>query len=221
MELLRDAHAGDPARDMEISAELLDAVASGDAADTARVYRPGPTVAFGRLDRGRVGFERACEIAREHGRVPLVRLGGGHAVVYDQGSLIVEFVRRHERSFEGLEPRFVEVTTVIQQVLRASGVALELGELPDEYCPGRFSLHFRDGPKVAGVAQRVRPRASLTTAVIAVTGGDELRAVTASVYAALELPLALATVGAISDRERSIGIEGIEEHLAERVARLR
>jgi octanoyl-[GcvH]:protein N-octanoyltransferase len=218
MELLTSSNVSQPARDMELSAELLDAVSRGEAPDTARVFRPGPTVAFGRLDRGREGFERACELAREHGRVPIVRLGGGHAVAYDSDSVIVEIVRRSERSFQGLEPHFIELTELIQQVFGELGVALELGELPHEYCPGRFSLHLPGGAKIAGVAQRVRPRASLTTAVIAVAGGDALRAVTAAVYAALALPLSLGTVGTVAERHPQLSAAQVQQALLERLA---
>jgi octanoyl-[GcvH]:protein N-octanoyltransferase len=218
MELVTSSHVSRPARDMELSGELLDAVSRGELPDTARVFRPGPTVAFGRLDRGRDGFERACEVAREHGRVPLVRLGGGHAVAYDPDSVIVELIRRSERSFQALEPHFIELTELIQRALTELGVGLELGELPDEYCPGRFSLHLPAGAKIAGVAQRLRPRASLTTAVIAVAGGEPLRAVTADVYAALGLPLSLDTVGTVAERYPQVSVEQVHQALLERLA---
>ncbi len=213
MQLFTSSNVEQPQCDMELSTELLDAVARDHAPETARLYRPGPTVAFGRLDRQRPGFEAAREIAIAHGRTPLVRLGGGHAVAYDQGSVIVELIRRSQRSFTGLEQRFTELTELITRAFTGLGVELQLGELPDEYCPGRFSLHLRSGPKIAGVAQRVRPRASLTTAVIAVSGGDALRAVTSEIYAALELPLAVETVGAVDERYTALTVPEVERAL--------
>jgi octanoyl-[GcvH]:protein N-octanoyltransferase len=84
-----------------------------------------------------------------------------------------------------------------------------LGELPGEYCPGRVSLHLRSGPKVAGVAQRVLARASLTTAVVVVAGGDALRATLTDVYAALDLPVDADAAGAVSDTHPNITSERV------------
>jgi lipoate-protein ligase A len=199
MDLLTTSHPADPERDMAFSGELLDAVATGEAPDTVRIYRPGSTVAFGRLDRGRAGFDAACRVARAHDRIPVVRWGGGHAAAYDADSLVVEILRRHPAGSVGLEPRFVEMADLIQDALASVGAPVVLGELAGEYCPGRFSLHLPDGPKVAGVAQRVRSRAALTTAVVVVGGADALRSTLADVYAALGLALSLETVGAVAD----------------------
>ena len=52
-----------------------------------RVYRPAPTVAFGRLDRLRPGFGAAVAAARRHGFEPVLRAPGGHAVAYHEGCL--------------------------------------------------------------------------------------------------------------------------------------
>jgi hypothetical protein len=71
---------------------------------------------------------------------------------------------------------------------------------------------------VAGIAQHVRTRASLTTAVVVVSGGEALRAVIAEVYEALELPLDVATVGAVSDQHPEISCEPVERALVQSVA---
>jgi lipoate-protein ligase A len=219
MKLLTVSNPDDPERDMAFSGELLDAVATGEAPDTVRIYRPGPTVAFGRLDRGRAGFAEACRVAEAHGRIPVVRWGGGHAVAYDADSLVVEIVRRHPAGAVGLEPRFVELAELIQAALAGVGAPVVLGELPGEYCPGRFSLHLPGGPKVAGVAQRVRSRASLTTAVVVVAGADALRSTLADVYAALALPLSLETVGAVADHHPGLDCARVAQAFIDRIPR--
>ena len=72
--------------------------------------------------------------------------------------------------------RFADSVGLVQEALAPLGVMHELlGELPGEYCPGHFSLHLPSGFKVARVAQRVIRRTSLTTAVVVIRGGDELR----------------------------------------------
>ena len=189
---------------MDLTGTLLAAVARG-APDTIRVFRPGPTVAFGRSDCIRTGFEEACRVAVAHGRTPVVRLGGGHAAAYDSDCLVVELLRRHDRrAISGLEDRFRDMVNLVRRALARLGVDLVLGELPREYCPGRYSLHLPAGPKVAGVAQRVLTRASLTTAVIVVGGTDALRGTLADVYATLDLPLDIETVGAVADRHPEV-----------------
>ena len=50
---------------------------------------------------------------------------------------------------------FAELAGLLRDALAADGIDVEVGERPGEYCPGRYSVHLRDGPKVAGLAQRV------------------------------------------------------------------
>lgn len=204
MELVTTAHPDDPAREMALTEALLDATGRGERPEAVRVYRPGPTVAFGRSDRLRTGYEAARTAALAHGRTPVVRLGGGHAAAYDRDCVVVEVIRRRDDAAGGLEERFADLTALLIDALGGAGVTAEVGELPGEYCPGRFSLHLPNGPKVAGVAQRVTVRANLTTAVLVVAGGAGLRAAIVDVYAALGLPVDPRTAGALSDRFASI-----------------
>lgn len=210
MRLETTSHPERPELDMSFSAELLADVAAGRAPETIRIFRPGATVAFGRLDSRLSGFERARAVAAAHHHLPLLRLAGGHAVAYDSGSVIVEVIRRHERSFTGVERRFEELAELVLEASGGLGIELEAGELPDEYCPGRFSLHLADGPKVAGIAQRVLARASLTTAVIAVQNGAALRSLTTEIYAALGLPLSPKTVGTLDEHHPGLTAASVE-----------
>lgn len=86
---------------------------------------------------------------------PILRLAGGHAAAYDDECVIVEVVRPAERAIGDLDSRFQEVASLLRSATASAGVSLELGQLPGEYCPGRFSLHLIGGPKVGGIAQRV------------------------------------------------------------------
>lgn len=209
------ASVANPERDMALSEELLKRVGHGEADDLLRVYRPGPTVAFGRLDRVRGGFEQAWRIAEAHGRTPVVRLGGGHAAAYDPDCLVVELIRRHDHQLPGLDDRFAEMTGLIQRACARIGVETLLGELPGEYCPGRYSLHLPGGPKIAGVAQRLTQRSSLTTAVIVVRGADPLQAVIVDIYKALGLALNAETVGAIASHCPEITVDRVATVIVE------
>jgi lipoate-protein ligase A len=107
---------------------------------------------------------------------------------------------------------------LVQEALARLEVTLELGELPGEYCPGRFSLHLPSGPKVAGVAQRVVYRASLPTAVVVVRGGDALRDALNNVYHALDIPFKMCAAGAVSDQKPDIAVELVRDAIHEAAA---
>jgi lipoate-protein ligase A len=199
MRLLTDGHPDDPVLDMALSHALLRQVASGAAEPAARVFRPGPTMAFGRLDALRPGFGGAAAAAAAHGFTPVLRLGGGHAAAYDAGAVVVDVVTREANITEGLQERFAAGTDVLVDALRRVGADPVVGELAGEYCPGRWSIHAAGGPKLAGAAQRSIRGASLFTAVVVVEGGDRLRAALVDVYAALGLDWDPATAGAVED----------------------
>lgn len=148
----------------------------------------------------------------------MIRYGGGHAAAYDHDCVLVEIIRRHDQLLGGLEERFLDTVSLVQEALAPLNVTLELGELPGEYCPGRFSLHLPSGPKVAGVAQRVIRRASLTTAVVVIRGGDALRETLTDVYGALALPLNIRTAGAISDQQPHVTVDAVAQALLETAA---
>lgn len=218
MDIFRDSNPEKPARDMELTALLLQDVAERRSPPTLRVFTTGPTVAFGKQDSFRSGFERATRSALLHGFEPVIRQAGGHAVAYDQESVIVELVRSETQSLGGVETRFMQLSELISASLGQLGVELELGELPGEYCPGRFSLHLPAGPKVAGIAQRVIRGASLTTAVITVGSSQQVAAVTQQVYSNLNLTLDVSTIGAIVDHAPGIAVSQVANTLAELAA---
>jgi lipoate-protein ligase A len=195
LRLLDDAHRDDAVLDLAITHALLREVADGTAPATARIFHPAPTLAFGRLDASRAGFPAAAAAARDHGFRPLLRLAGGRAAAYDEASVLVELIAPAGPIVEGIEERFADLAGLIVDALAAVGIAAAVGELPGEYCPGRFSVHA-GGIKLAGVAQRVIRGASLATASIAVGHGPRLRDVLVDVYAALDLAWDPATAGA-------------------------
>ncbi|MCW2928695.1 MAG: lipoate--protein ligase family protein [Thermoleophilia bacterium] len=213
--VLTAAHPDAPARDMELSAELLEAVAAGVPRPVARVFRPGPTLSFGKLDELRPGYAEAAAAAVRLGFTPVRRLGGGQAAAYDTGSLVVEVIVPQHDIVQGTEQRFAALTGLIVQALRTLRVPAAEGELPGEYCPGRFSVHA-EGVKVAGVAQRSVRGASLVTAFVAVHGGDALRGVLLPVYAALGRPWDPATAGAADD-VADVELDDVEAELVRRL----
>src|SRR3712207_403575 len=170
-----------PAFDMAVSHALLQRVAEGARPATARVFEPGATVAFSKLDSHAAGFAAACDAARSHGYEPVVRLGGGHAAAYGPGCLVHEEIVPHGSTLEGLSERYARETELVRSALQGLGAPVVAGQLEGEYCAGAHSLHA-GGVKVAGIAQRVVKGAALVSTAVLVDAGPSLRAVLVDVY---------------------------------------
>jgi octanoyl-[GcvH]:protein N-octanoyltransferase len=216
--LVREGFPDDPALDVAVGHALLGRAARGEIGPVLRVYRPGPTVAFGRLDRLRPGFGGAVAAARAHGFVPVLRQPGGHAAAYDSGALCVDVVRPEAEAIPALQARFAEAAELFAAALRAVGVDARVGEVPGEYCPGAWTVSARGEVKLVGTAQRVVRGASLLGAVILVGGGARVRAVLEDVYARLELGWDPATAGAADDDVPGLGVDAVERAVLDEYA---
>ncbi len=199
MDLITHATPQDPVLDIALSHALLREVAAGRRPPSLRLFVPGPTVAFGRLDALRPGFARACDVARAHGHVPVVRPAGGHAAVYGPDCLIVEHLTREEDVTAGLEARFAAQAALLRDALADLGADARIGELPGEYCAGAHSINLGGRIKVAGIAQRAIRHGALTTAVVVAGGGPALRALIGALYDALGLVTDTGTAGAVDE----------------------
>jgi lipoate-protein ligase A len=217
VELLRDRHPDDPVLDAAITHALLREVGAGERGPVARVFRPGPTMAFGRLDALAPRYEDARVAARAHGFAPLLRLGGGHAAGYDEGSVLVEVVRPIGTIAEGIAERFADITALLVEALATLGIAARVGELPGEYCAGDWSVNAA-GVKLAGTAQRSIRGASLVTAMVLVQGGARLRAALTDVYAALDMAWRPGTAGAAEDLVPGLAADDAERTLVAALA---
>jgi len=142
----------------------------------------------------------------------MLREGGGHAVVYDQRSVVIEEWTPNAEIVTGIQERFDAGTARIAKALRSLGLDPAVGELPGEYCAGAHSVSL-EGIKVAGTAQRVVRGRALFAAVVLVGGGDLIRAAITDIYAALELDWDPATAGAIQDVAPQITVEAVEAAL--------
>lgn len=209
MQLLTTAFPDRPVLDLAVSEALLRQVAEGRRSPTLRIFRPGPTVAFGRLDVHRPGFADAVAAARAHGATPVVRVVGGHAAAFDAASLVVEDITRAQDPAGELQERFRDRAERLVGALRTLGVDAREGELPGEYCPGAHSVHAGGRIKVAGLAQRTVRGAALTSAVVVVGGGPRLRAIVADVYAALGMPVDPAVAGALDEAVPGLEPDGV------------
>src|SRR5215217_5675536 len=133
--LVRDQIPRPPTLEVAISHALVERAGSGELGAVVRIYRPAPTLAFGRLDALRPGFAAAAAAAREHGFEPVVRAPGGHAVAYHDGCLVVDEVMPERAPIGGLQARFAHSGQRLARGLRALGVDARVGRVPGEFCP--------------------------------------------------------------------------------------
>jgi lipoate-protein ligase A len=215
MLVMRETDPRPPALEVAISHALVERANDGALGPVLRIYRPAPTLAFGRLDALRPGFAAATAAAREHGFEPVVRAPGGHAVAYHAGSLVVDEVIPDRDPIAGLQERFARSGEWLADALRTLGVDARVGRVPGEFCPGDFTVSSHGRVKLVGSAQRVVRHASLLAASVAVTDGDALRAVLTDVYAALDLEWDPATAGAIADELPDATLDAVERAIVE------
>jgi octanoyl-[GcvH]:protein N-octanoyltransferase len=200
VELITAGFPADPVLDIALSHALLDDVASGRRAPVLRIFRPGATAAFGRLDALLPGFARARAIARERGLTPILRSVGGHAAVFDERCVVVEHVSREADATAGLLARFEDQARRVRDALASLGADARIGELAREYCPGAHSVNVGGRVKIAGIGQRMVRHGAATSAVVVAGGGPELRAAIESIYAALGISVDVATAGALDEQ---------------------
>jgi lipoate-protein ligase A len=194
---------------------LLERVAAGEEPETVRLGRTGRAVAFGRRDEVSPRYPAAVAAAREAGFEPVVRLGGGRAAVYHEGTVLVGHAIPDPDPRPGIHDRFESEATRLAGALRELGVDARVGEVPGEYCPGGYSVNAGGRTKLAGLGQRLIAGGAHVGAVIVVEDADLVRTVLEPVYAALELDWDPATVGAVSDEAPGTSVQDVLDAIRE------
>jgi octanoyl-[GcvH]:protein N-octanoyltransferase len=212
-ELLEGRAGEDPVLDLAVATALLAQVASGARGAVIRVYRPAPTLAFGRRDSFLPGFERAVAAAASAGFAPAIRSAGGRAAAYHEQCLVIDEIVPARDAMADVDTRFAAEAESQARALRDLGIDARVGEVPGEYCPGRFSVNARGQTKLIGAAQRIISGAWLFSTVVVVAGTSPVRAVLEEVYAALGLDWDPASVGSVADELPSATVEQVQAAL--------
>jgi octanoyl-[GcvH]:protein N-octanoyltransferase len=199
LRVLDDCFPDDPALDAAVSRAVMHRVAQGALPETLRLARPAAVVAFAKRDALSPAYPRALAAARREGFGAILRLAGGRAAVFHEGTLELAHAVPDPDPKPGIHDRFEATATLIARALRELGVDGRVGDVPGEYCPGRWSVNAAGLRKLAGTGQRVVSGGSHTGAVIVVDGAERVRAVLEPVYAAFELDWDPRTVGAVED----------------------
>jgi octanoyl-[GcvH]:protein N-octanoyltransferase len=219
LRLLRDSFEDDPALDTAVSRALMLRVAAGELPETLRIARPGAFVAFAKRDAVTEGYRAAVAAAREAGFEAVLRLAGGRAAIFHEGTIELGHARPDAAPRAGIHERFESTAGRIVTALRRLGVDARVGEVQGEYCPGRYSVNARGEAKLAGIGQRVVAGGSHTGVVLVVSGEDRIKGVLVPVYEALELPWRPEATGSVAAEDGEIGWGEVAEALVEEYAR--
>lgn len=170
----------------------------GDEVRLLRIARSARVVAFSRRDERMPGYADAVRAAQGHGFLAAVRPVGGTFAPLHEGSLVVDEFGFSDGT-QWPNERFDRHVAVLAEVFRGYGIDARIGEVPGEYCPGAHSINRAGQAKISGTAQRVSRGAWLVSSVVQVGPVAPLLPVTSAVAAALDAPVDLATIGALSD----------------------
>lgn len=197
LRVLSECFPGDPALDTAVSRATMRRVAAGELPETLRLARPARVVAFAKRDALAPGYPEAVAAARAAGFGSVLRLAGGRAAVFHEGTLELAHAVPDPDPRRGIHSRFEATAELIVRALRRLGVDARVGEVPGEYCPGRWSVNAAGERKLAGIGQRVISGGAHVGTVIVVDDAAAVRGVLEPVYAALDLAWDPATVGSV------------------------
>jgi hypothetical protein len=116
-----------------------------------------------------------------------------------------------------MHARFATLAEAVVKTLRELGVDTEIGELPNEYCAGSYSVHIAGGGKVMGVGQRLARSAAQVGGMIVVNNAVSINTVLGPIYRRLDVPFDPAMTAALSDVAELDPVEvasGLAHHLA-------
>ena len=194
-------------------------VARGELPETLRIAHPGTTVAFAKRDAVAPGYEAAVRAAREHGFEATLRLAGGRAAIFHDGTMEIGHAVPDDEPRAGIHARFEQTAERLARALARLGVDARVGEVAGEYCPGRYSVNARGVSKLAGIGQRVVGGGSHTGVVLVVEGEDRVNEVLEPVYAALGLDWEPAATGSVRSEAPSATWDVIRDALVSEYAR--
>jgi octanoyl-[GcvH]:protein N-octanoyltransferase len=219
LRVLHDSFEDDPALDAGVSRALMLRVAAGELPETLRIARPGTTVAFAKRDAVTDGYEDAVRAARAQGFETTLRLAGGRAAVFHDGTMEIGHAVPEHEPRTGIHERFERTAVRLARALARLGVDARVGEVPGEYCPGRYSVNARGAVKLAGIGQRIVAGGSHTGVVLVVTGEQRINDVLRPVYEALQLPWEPQVTGSVASESPEADWDAVRDALLAEYAR--
>jgi octanoyl-[GcvH]:protein N-octanoyltransferase len=164
-----------------------------------RFRRPRPTAAFSPQDTTHPDYERIMQLAAARGFAPIERGTGGRLTMFDENSFAITLIWPHPEPHAHTIKRYDVFSGIIADALKSLGIDARVGELPDEYCPGKYSINADGRVKLVGIAQRMNRRCVQMGAIIAVDRSNTACAAIAEAYDAMGLPFDPGTYGAVTE----------------------
>ena len=218
LSVVHGALTDDAALDTAVSRAILLAVTEGTMGETLQVGTPHRVVAFGKHDTLAGGFGEALGIARDLGYDATIRIAGGRAVVFSPTIIRFAWTMPADAPATSMHERFRHLANAVVRALSGLGIPSAIGELPDEYCAGEYSVNVLDARKVMGVGQRLSRSAAQVGGMIVVSDPDDINRVLVPVYRALGVPLDPSATGSLAD-VRDVDIETVSDAFVAEIAR--
>ena len=206
LKLIVGPHFMQPESEISISPRLLNHAVEQSAGAFVRIYRPKPTMAFSTRDRADPSFSHLLAISKEHGFAPVTRSPGGRVVAYHEESVVVDFLSSENSPHAFIKERFEALGAIFVEVLALLGITAKVGEIPREYCPGKYSV-TSNSVKLVGSAQRLVRGGWLLSSSIIVRNGLPVRNVLSDIYSAMDYDMDPRTIVALNEFESSIESE--------------
>lgn len=204
--------------DMDLVRQTLQGFDNGGAG-ILRLYRPQPTSAFAPRDSTLERYAEAAEAMRARGFQPVERRAGGQLAIYDEASLVADLVAPHREPRNDMHQRFRQFSGLIADVFASFGIDARIGEIPGEFCPGRYSVNAEGRIKLVGVAQRIVRRGYHLGAVIAVAPSEPAKAAVTQAYGILGLPFDPETFGAAQSFAPNLSFHELRHRLQSAIAK--
>lgn len=223
MQLLTPGRFGDPDAAYAYQRAVFEGVASGARGPTVSITPSTRHVGVTKRDTFRPGFSEAVRAANAEGYPVLVRGAGGGATAADAGTFGFSIIRPADDPDlpASIEARYDDAAGFVLGALGRLGVAAEVGEVRDEFCPGDHSIRIGDhatGAKIVGIAQRITRRATSVGGIVLVHGEKDLALVLERVYSAMNLPFRPRSVGSLRRAGYPTSLEGAIRAFAEEAA---
>src|SRR5918994_154456 len=142
-------------------------VAAGRLPATLRLHHPARELAFSKQDTASAGFGPAVRAARGVGFEPVVRLAGGRAAAFHEGTLAIAWSRPEANPVAGTRARFEELAEIVQRLIAGAahlGCVLVVSDralLRSALEPVYAALDLEWNPATAGAVEDEAPGASL------------------------------------------------------------
>jgi octanoyl-[GcvH]:protein N-octanoyltransferase len=178
-----------------------------------RFRRPRPTAAFSPQDTTHPDYELVKQRARARGFEPIERGTGGRLTLFDENALGITIIAPHTAPHAHIIKRYEVLSGAIALGLQNLGIDARVGELANEYCPGKYSVNAEGRIKLVGVAQRMNQRCLQMGAIVAVNRSEEACAGIAEAYRGMGLNFDSKTYGGITDLKPSITFADVRSAL--------